>query len=332
MRTCGAQRGERMDAESHLRICRPATRLSWPSSSIDLAALLCGGLAAAPTPGETSPRLGEWIKRWLGNPPIATGGTRGSPPPLSICLLHPWLLPQAPPRADLAVPLPLPRAELAVPRPVLATSTLLGKITLGDGSGRYFNEAAPPLFAKADGTQMAWPPHWPSQHRDSAVPPVQDDRVGEVNVGSEADPPSCRPWTEQTDTAFNFLAFGAPSPRRPAPLEHDHDRPARPSRLRPRVGRHTAPGRAHRPVDRARAVVPLRHRGRRVGRGPAGPRAGVGRAGAVRLGGLAARARRRGRLARRGPGRRRQRGRHLDHVGGRRHSPGWLTAPRAARR
>jgi hypothetical protein len=127
-----------------------------------LAALLCGGLAAAPTPGKTSPRLVEWIKRWLGNPPIATGGTRGSPPPLSICLLHPWLLPQAPPRDELAVPLPLPRADLAVPRPVLATSTPLSKITLSDGSGRYFNEAAPPLSTKADGTQMAWPPHWPS--------------------------------------------------------------------------------------------------------------------------------------------------------------------------
>ena len=127
-----------------------------------LAALLCGGLAAAPTPGETGPRLVEWIKRWLGNPPIATGGTRGSPPPLSICLLHPWLLPQAPPRDELAVPLPLPRADLAVPRPVLATSTPLSKITLSDGSGRYFNAAAPPLSTKADGTQMAWPPHWPS--------------------------------------------------------------------------------------------------------------------------------------------------------------------------
>ena len=127
-----------------------------------LAAVLCGGLAAAPTPGETSPRLVEWINRWLGNPPIATGGTRGSPPPLSICLLHPWLLPQAPPRADLAVPLPLPRADLAVHRPVLATTTMLSKITLSDGSGRFFNEAVPPLSAKADGTQMAWPPHWPS--------------------------------------------------------------------------------------------------------------------------------------------------------------------------
>ncbi len=115
-----------------------------------LAALLCGGLAAA-TPGEASPRLVEWIKRWLGNPPIATGGTRGSPPPLSICLLHPWLLPQVPPRTDLAVP-----------RPVLATTTLLSRITLSDGSGRFFIEAAPPLSAKADGTQMAWPTHWPS--------------------------------------------------------------------------------------------------------------------------------------------------------------------------
>jgi hypothetical protein len=45
---------------------------------------------------------------------------------------------------------------------VLATSTLLSKITLSDGSGRYFNEAAPPLSTKADGTQMAWPRHWPS--------------------------------------------------------------------------------------------------------------------------------------------------------------------------
>ena len=126
-----------------------------------LAALLCGGLAAT-TPGETSPRLVEWIKRWLGNPPIATGGTRGSPPPLSICLLHPWLLPQVPPRTDLAVPTPLPRADLAVPRPVLATTTLLSRITLSDGSGRFFIEAAPPLSAKADGTQMAWPTHWPS--------------------------------------------------------------------------------------------------------------------------------------------------------------------------
>lgn len=127
-----------------------------------LAALLCGGLAAAPTPGETSPRLVEWIKRWLGNPPIASGGTRGSPPPLSICLLHPWLLPQAPLRAKLAVPPPLPQADLAVPRPVLATTTLLSRITLSDDSGRFFIEAAPPLSAKPDGTQMAWPTHWPS--------------------------------------------------------------------------------------------------------------------------------------------------------------------------
>lgn len=127
-----------------------------------LAALLCGGLAAAPTPGETSPRLVEWINRWLGNPPIATAAVRGEPLPLSICLLHPWLLPQVLPRTDLAVPTPLPRADLAVPRPVLATATLLSKITLSDGSGRFYNEAAPPLSAKADGTQVAWPRHWPS--------------------------------------------------------------------------------------------------------------------------------------------------------------------------
>jgi hypothetical protein len=127
-----------------------------------LAALFCGGLAAAPTPGEANPRLVEWIRRWLGNPPIASPIVRGSPPPISICLLHPWLSPQAPPRDELAVPLPLPRADLAVPRPVLATTTLLSRITLRDGSGRFFKGAAPPLSAKASGTQMAWPPHWPS--------------------------------------------------------------------------------------------------------------------------------------------------------------------------
>ena len=141
---------------------RPPVPIWLRRRRILLAALLCGGLAAAPTPGETSPRLVEWIKRWLGNPPIATGGTRGSPPPISICLLHPWLSPQAPPRDELAVPLPLPRADLAVPRPVLATTTLLSRITLREGSGRFFSEAAPPLSAKAIGTQMAWPPHWPS--------------------------------------------------------------------------------------------------------------------------------------------------------------------------
>lgn len=141
---------------------RPPVPIWLRRRRILLAALLCGGLAAAPTPGETSPRLVEWIKRWLGNPPIATGGTRGSPPPISICLLHPWLSPQAPPRDELAVPLPLPRADLAVPRPVLATTTLLSRIKLREGSGRFFNDVAPPLSAKASGTQMAWPPHWPS--------------------------------------------------------------------------------------------------------------------------------------------------------------------------
>ena len=133
---------------------------------IGRSTLLCAGLAAALTtasPGEASAaKLWEWIQRWLGNPPIATGGTRGNPPPPAICLLHPWLLPQpAPPRDDLALPPPFPRADLAVPRPVLATTTPLSKIMLREGNGRFI-EAAPPLSGKTSGTRMAWPSQWPS--------------------------------------------------------------------------------------------------------------------------------------------------------------------------
>lgn len=129
--------------------------------------LLCGSLAAAlattASPGEASAgKLWKWINRWLGNPPIATGGTRGEPPPPAICLLHPWLLPQpAPPRDGLILPPPFPRADLAVSRPVLATTTPLSKIRLREGNGRSI-EATPPHSAKTSGTQMAWPSHWPS--------------------------------------------------------------------------------------------------------------------------------------------------------------------------
>ncbi len=141
---------------------RPSVPIWLRQRRILLAGLLCGGLAAAPTPGQTSPRLVEWINRLLGNPPIATATVRGGPPPISICLLHPWLLPQAPPPEQLAVPPQVPRADLAVPRPVLATTTPLSKIQLSDGSGRVLAKAAPPLSAKANGVQMAWPPQWPS--------------------------------------------------------------------------------------------------------------------------------------------------------------------------
>jgi len=121
-----------------------------------LAALLAGSLtvayATAPTPGEAGTWLKEWIDRWLGNPPIATGGTKGGSSSPSICLLHPWLLPDNSP----------PRANLTVPRPLLAATRPLSKIELTDDNGHSLGEASPPRSTNSAGTLMAWPRHWPS--------------------------------------------------------------------------------------------------------------------------------------------------------------------------
>lgn len=108
--------------------------------------------ATAPTSGQTSPMLVEWINRLLGNPPIATATVRGGPPPISICLLHPWLLPDNSPL----------RANLTVPRPVLATTRPLSKIEMTDDNGHSLGEASPPRSTNSAGTLMAWPRHWPS--------------------------------------------------------------------------------------------------------------------------------------------------------------------------
>ncbi|MFM9047511.1 MAG: hypothetical protein ACKOOH_07625, partial [Cyanobium sp.] len=68
---------------------------------IGRSTLLCGSLAATlattASPSEASAKkLNEWIQRWLGNPPIASGGTRGprgGPPPPESCRLPRWLHP-----------------------------------------------------------------------------------------------------------------------------------------------------------------------------------------------------------------------------------------------
>jgi hypothetical protein len=125
-----------------------------------LAVLLAGSLAivcfGVSSPVEASRnKLVEWVRRWLGNPPLAAGGTRGAgaPPPPQICLLHPWLLPKAFP----------PQADLAVPRPVLVATTPLRRILLiNEEDGRLLGEASVPLSASRAGTWMAWPTHWPS--------------------------------------------------------------------------------------------------------------------------------------------------------------------------
>lgn len=137
----------------------PHPRATWrPGRCSALTALLAGSIAIAcattPTPGEaSSKKLVEWIHRWLGNPPIATGGTRGSSsPPGTICLLHPWLLPAASPS----------QADLAVARPVLASATPLKKIKLWGDDHTLLGETSPLLPAKSTSTLMAWPQHWPS--------------------------------------------------------------------------------------------------------------------------------------------------------------------------
>jgi hypothetical protein len=128
-----------------------------PSRVPALAALLAGSLAlgglSVSSPGEArAPKLKEWVSRWLGNPPLAAGGTRGDPTTPPICLLHPWLLPNASPS----------QADLAVPRPVLVTSTPLRSIQLIHGNGRPVGVVTRPLSMNRAGTSWSWPSSWPS--------------------------------------------------------------------------------------------------------------------------------------------------------------------------
>jgi len=130
------------------------------------AALLGGAMAAAnltaalAQPSSPTP-LWIWLRRWLGNPPVATGGPRGPQNPATVCLLHPWLGAGDPKAA------PTPLAPLSVPRPVLASATALYRIELRHPEGhpqeyRLLGAVeAQPGEASLPST-LPWPGAWPS--------------------------------------------------------------------------------------------------------------------------------------------------------------------------
>lgn len=110
-------------------------------------------LGQAPSAEANSRRLRDWILRWLGNPPIAAGGSRtGSGPPNFVCLLHPLV----------RVASPLDEATLAMPRPDIASATPLARIALMNAAGDLLAQeylSGPPA---ADGAIIPWPRAWPS--------------------------------------------------------------------------------------------------------------------------------------------------------------------------
>ena len=118
-----------------------------------LVLLVAFFLGQAPTAEANSRRLRDWILRWLGNPPIAAGGSRaGSGPPKSVCLLHPLV-------RVASYPV---EAPLAMPRPGIAGATPLARIALKNAAGDLLAQeylSGPPA---ADGAIISWPQGWPS--------------------------------------------------------------------------------------------------------------------------------------------------------------------------
>jgi hypothetical protein len=107
----------------------------------------------APAADANNHQLRDWILRWLGNPPIAAGGTRGdSGPPKPLCLLHPLIRLGSYP----------PETILTMPRPEVATATPLARITLKNAAGDYLGQEYLPLRPAAHGTAIPWPRGWPA--------------------------------------------------------------------------------------------------------------------------------------------------------------------------
>jgi hypothetical protein len=125
--------------------CRP--RLVW----LLLLVGICWG--QPPSAEANAQRLREWILRWLGNPPIAAGGSRaGAGPPQPVCLLHPLVRGASPP-VD---------ATLAVPRPEIATATPLARIALKTAAGDLLAQEYLTGPAADAGAIIPWPRPWPS--------------------------------------------------------------------------------------------------------------------------------------------------------------------------
>jgi hypothetical protein len=117
-----------------------------------LALMLAGGHFEARAGGK---QLRDWVRRWLGNGPIAGGGTRGDgavAQPGTLCLLHPWIQPQTSP----------PLAVVSVPRPALVIATPIRRISLEYGSGGFLGDAEIPAKSATPGGLIPWPGQWPS--------------------------------------------------------------------------------------------------------------------------------------------------------------------------
>lgn len=114
-----------------------------------LALILAGGHFEAHAGAK---QLRDWVRRWLGNGPVAAGGTRGDAPGAQLCLLHPWIQPK---------PLP-PLALVSVPRPALAIATPISRISLENGSGGSLGVAEIPAESATPGGLIPWPAQWPS--------------------------------------------------------------------------------------------------------------------------------------------------------------------------
>jgi hypothetical protein len=114
-----------------------------------VAALLVG---QPPSAEANAHRLRDWILAWLGNPPIAAGGSRGDGEAKPVCLLHPWILPNSYPAV----------ATLAMPRPVVVTAGPLARIALKDGDGDDIRQQYFSRQPAAQGMFIPWPESWPS--------------------------------------------------------------------------------------------------------------------------------------------------------------------------
>jgi hypothetical protein len=135
----------RSSASCHSR-CGPR-RLAWlllPSAVV---------LFSLPPAQANATRLRDWILRWLGNPPIAVGGTRGAAgQPERLCLLHPLIRPKSNP----------PEARLVEVRPQLVSATPLARIALENADGKFLGQQYLSRPSAGPGTAIPWPRDWPS--------------------------------------------------------------------------------------------------------------------------------------------------------------------------
>lgn len=146
-----------------------------------LALMLAGGPLEARVGGK---QLRDWVRSWLGNVPIATGGTRGENRPTdNLCLLHPWIQPQTSP----------PVALISVPRPALFSATPISRISLADGSARFLGTAEIPAKTATPRGLIPWPEKWPPlvpgqrYHLYLKLAQTGEDANLILQAGSEAD-------------------------------------------------------------------------------------------------------------------------------------------------